>query len=161
MLDTVYLDDLRCDGSAHGRARLPARSTGRKRGFVAWTTMRPRLPRATMARSISSVSLRPDTKVAGEGGDGAPERWRCQATEAFKASEPLKTSNLWQYWREFTNGNFRPVRFFWLLVRGFVMEVVHRLGLLKPLPLRGPGGRPCRQAAEPPARRAVRVQTPG
>ena len=35
------------------------------------------------------------------------EVWRCQATEALKASEPLKTfKDPQQYWREFRNGNF-------------------------------------------------------
>ena len=39
--------------------------------------------------------------------DGEPEEvWRCQATEAFKATEPLKTSDLRQYWRELRSGNF-------------------------------------------------------
>jgi hypothetical protein len=38
---TVYLDDLRCDGSGHGRCEAGARSTGRKRGFVA--SMMPRV----------------------------------------------------------------------------------------------------------------------
>jgi hypothetical protein len=31
----------------------------------------------------------------------ASDVWRCQATDAFK---PLKTSNLAQYWPEFTEG---------------------------------------------------------
>jgi hypothetical protein len=34
------------------------------------------------------------------------EVWRCQATGA----SPLKTSNLPQYWRELTNGNFGLLR---------------------------------------------------
>jgi hypothetical protein len=78
------------------------------------------------------------TRVVGEA-DDAPELWRCQATEAFRASESLKTSNLSGYWREFSNGNFGPLRFILLAARGLVMEVADRVGLLKPLPLRGPG----------------------
>jgi hypothetical protein len=72
------------------------------------------------------------------------EVWRCQVTEAFKASEPMKASNPSQYWRELRNGNFGRLRFIGLLVRGFVMEVASRLGLLKPLPLRGSEARPRR-----------------
>jgi len=52
------------------------------------------------------------------------EVWRCQATEAFNASTPLKTSNLPQYWRELTNGNFGLLRFIGLSARGFMMEIV-------------------------------------
>ena len=44
-----------------------------------------------------------------------------------------------QYWREFRNGNFGRLRFIGLMARALVMEVAHRLGLLKPLPLHGPG----------------------
>ena len=39
------------------------------------------------------------------------EVWRCQVTESFVASSPLPTSNLSQYWRELTNGNFSLLRF--------------------------------------------------
>ena len=56
----------------------------------------------------------------------------------MRASEPLRTSNLGQYWRELRNGNFGLLRFIYLASRGFVMEVADRLGLLKPLPLHGP-----------------------
>ena len=80
------------------------------------------------------------------GGDRS-EVWRCQATDAFDASEPLKTSDLRQYWREMTNGNFSLFRFIPLLIRGFFMEVASRVGLLKPTPFRGSGGQS--KTAEP------------
>lgn len=136
---TVYLDDLRCDGSAHGRCQAACKIYWKE----AWLRRVDDSAPTPAAGDDVSVDLdrltQAGTKVAGEGGNGAPERWRCQATEASKATEAVKTSNLWQYWREFRNGNFQPVRFFALLVRGFVVEVIHRLGLLKPLPLRGRG----------------------
>ncbi len=79
------------------------------------------------------------TRTVREIGGERSEVWRCQATEAFNASTPLKTSNLSQYWRELTNGNFGRLRFIGLLTRGFIMEIARRVGLLGPLPLRGPG----------------------
>src|SRR5262249_8641826 len=79
------------------------------------------------------------TRTVRELGGERSEVWRCQATEALNASEPLKTSELGQYWRELTNGNFGLVRFIGLAARGFIMEVARRIGLLKALPLRGPG----------------------
>jgi hypothetical protein len=54
---------------------------------------------------------------------------------------PLKTSHIEQYWRELTDGNFGMCRFMILAARGFIMEIARRVGLLKPLPLRGPGRR--------------------
>ena len=73
--------------------------------------------------------------------EGADEVWRCQATDALKATEPLKTSNLAQYPRELRNGNYTLSRFLFVAARGFVLEVISRLGKLKPLPLSGPGTR--------------------
>ena len=67
------------------------------------------------------------------------EVWRCQATDALKATEPLKTSDLRQYWRELRSGNFALPHFLFALVRGFFFEVARRLRLMKALPLSGPG----------------------
>jgi hypothetical protein len=68
------------------------------------------------------------------------EVWRCQATEALKASEQLRVfKDPSQYWHEFRNGNFGRLRFIGLMFRALVMEVAHRLGLLKALPLYGLG----------------------
>ena len=66
------------------------------------------------------------------------EAWRCQATDALKFSEPLKTSNLAQYWRELRNGNFDSVPLHpscWSA--GSSWRSRAGLGLLKPLPLHG------------------------
>jgi hypothetical protein len=106
---TVYLEDLRCDGSGHGGA-------------------------ANLGH-LAQEGTRTVREVRGD----RSEVWRCQATEAFNASETLKTSQLGQYWRELTNGNFGLLRFTGLAARGFFMEIADRVGLLKPLPLRGPG----------------------
>lgn len=139
--DTVYLEDLRCDGSAHGRCQAGCRIYW-KEAWLRRVDDGGDPPGTGEADVIDLERLaQSGTRTAGEGGDDAPERWRCQATEAFNATEPLKASNLWQYWREFRNGNFQSVRLVGYLARGFVMEVAGRVGLLKPLPLRGSGGR--------------------
>ena len=52
------------------------------------------------------------------------EVWRCQATEALKASTHLRTfKDPGQYVREFRNGNFGRVRFIGLMIRALVMEI--------------------------------------
>ena len=66
------------------------------------------------------------------------EVWRCQATEALVATTPLPTSNLAQYWRELTNGNYKLIRFLIIALRGFPIEIGRRIGLIKPTPLKGP-----------------------
>jgi hypothetical protein len=144
---TVYLDDLRCDGSGHGGCQAGCKIYWKE----AWLR---RVDPASVdgeaggdgAADLERVA-QTGTRTVREVGDEPQEVWRCQATDALKASEPLKTSNLAQYWRELRNGNFGLLRFIRLAARGFVLEVAGRLGWLKPLPLRGPGSQ---QAATDP-----------
>ncbi|WP_210235491.1 hypothetical protein, partial [Mesorhizobium sp. M8A.F.Ca.ET.165.01.1.1] len=62
---------------------------------------------------VAGVATRPANPVDQSGA----QLWRCQATDALKASEPVKRRDIGQYWRELTNGNFNPIRFAALLVR--------------------------------------------
>jgi hypothetical protein len=142
MHDTVYLEDLRCDGSGHGGCQAGCRIYWKE----AWLRRVDDHAEAA-GRSGQGVAellrrARASARTVREPKDERMEVWRCQATDALKASERLKTSNLAQYWREFRNGNFGAFRFIRLSVRGFVLEVAARLGWLKPLPLQGPGGKP-------------------
>ena len=137
--DTVYLEDLRCDGSGHGGCQAGCRIywkeawlrrvDGRAAGNRTEATAVGELERRAQASTRTMREL-----------DGEPEEvWRCQATDALKATEPLKTSNLRQYWRELRSGNFALPHFLFALVRGFFFEVAGRLHLMKALPLSGPG----------------------
>jgi hypothetical protein len=136
---TVYLEDLRCDGSGHGGCQAGCKLYWKE----AWLRRIDDHSSATDESTEAAVRLeqlaQTGTRTVREVGGKRSEVWRCQATEALNASEPLKTSNLPQYWRELTNGNFRLLRFIGLAARGFIMEIASRAGLLKPLPLRGPG----------------------
>jgi hypothetical protein len=71
--------------------------------------------------------------------DGRQEVWRCQATEAFTATEPMKTSDLRQCWQELRGGNWPLFRFLVVLVRGFFMELASQARILRPTPLQGDG----------------------
>jgi hypothetical protein len=142
MYDTVYLEDLRCDGSGHGGCQAGCRIYWKE----AWLRRvddhsgpaDPNGQGVAELERLASAGTGTVREVKGE----RLAVWRCQATDALKFSERLKTSNLAQYWREFRNGNFTTLRFMRLLVRGFVMEIARRVGLLRPLPLHGPGAAP-------------------
>jgi hypothetical protein len=144
MHDTVYLEDLRCDGTGHGGCQAGCRIYWKE----AWlrrvdddSAADPSDPAdqgVTELERLARAATRIPRELKGE----REEVWRCQATDALQYSEHLKTSNLAQYWREFRNGNFAPIRYTLLLVRGFVMEVARRLRVLKALPLHGPGAAP-------------------
>ncbi len=139
---TVYLDDLRCDGSGHGGCQAGCKIYWREDWLRRVDADSPPADAGSQGVAELERVAQAGTRPTREVGDDPEKFWRCQATEAFEASEPLKTSNLAQYWRELRNGNFKLLRFIRLAARGFVMEVADRLGLLKPLPLLGPGEPP-------------------
>jgi len=136
MLDTVYLDDLRCDGSAHGGCQAGCRLYWKE----AWLR---RVDAAEPTAPTTPQEPHPQLNAVLEAGTHCvrdrEELWRCQNTESVKATTPLRTfKDPDQYWREFTNGNYSRLRFAWLAVRSFVLEVAHRLHLTDQLPIRGP-----------------------
>jgi hypothetical protein len=135
MRSTVYLDDLRCDGSAHGGCQASCRLYWKE----AWLR---RVDGQAVAPAAPAEPC-PELDAALEAGThptGAEEElWRCQNTESLKATTQVRVfKDPDQYWREFTNGNYGRLRFIYLFVRSFFMEVAHRLHLTSQLPLRGP-----------------------
>lgn len=138
MRDTVFLEDLRCDGSGHGGCQAGCKVYWKE----AW--LRRADETATPVKEPSQESEALDellvkgTRAVRESKGVHAEAWRCQATEALKASEHLRGYDLSQYWRELTNGNFNSVRFVFLFIRAMALQFANRVGLLKPLPLHGP-----------------------
>jgi hypothetical protein len=135
MRATVYLDDLRCDGSAHGGCQAGCR--------LYWKEDWLRLVDADTEPGDAPQEPCPELEAVTEAGSRTvregEERWRCQNTEALKATDHLKVfKNPDQYWREFRNGNYGRLRFVWLFLRVLVLEVAHRLGVTDQAPLRGP-----------------------
>jgi hypothetical protein len=138
--DTVYLEDLRCNGSGHGGCQAGCRIYWKE----AW--LRRIDGDAVKANNDGAAELEQRTKAGVRTVreiEGEPtEAWRCQATEALKATEPLKTSDVRQYWRELGSGNFGLLHFLRVAVPGFVLEVAGRLRLIGAFPLRGRGTQP-------------------
>ena len=138
MQSTVFLDDLRCDGSAHGGCQAGCKFYWKE----AWLRLvdvdaEPADVAEGPSPALEAVA-EAGTRIVREG--ESEEVWRCQATEALKATKQARVfKDPEQYWREFRNGNFGRVRFIGLMARAFVMEVALRLGLIKGQPLHGPG----------------------
>jgi hypothetical protein len=139
MRDTVYLEDLRCDGSGHGGCQAGCRIYWKE----AWLRRvegegEVPVPENHGAEELAARA-QASTRTVRET-EGAPaEVWRCQATEALKATEPLKTSDVRQYWRELRSGNYGLLRFLRVAVPGFLSEVASRLHLAGAVPLTGKG----------------------
>ena len=155
--DTVYLEDLRCDGSGHGGCQAGC--------LIYWKEAWLRRVDGEGQARLSDPERKPELErraQAGTNGAGAGRRvgnevWRCQATEAFTATEPLKTSDLRQYWRELRGGNFGlyPASSV-VLVRGFFMELASRARILiGPTPLQGDGHRTTRGRGSSTCSRAI------
>lgn len=136
---TVYIGDMRCDGARHGGCQAGCLIYWKE----AWLRRVDDPSRLSDSGPEGTARLEhlaeAGTHVVRNNGGEPCEAWRCQATEALNASRPMKVTHVPQYWRELTNGNFGLRRFVVLLVRGVTMEIASRLGLIRRLPLRGPG----------------------
>ena len=166
MTDTVYLEDLRCDGFGHGGCQAGCRIYWKEAwlrrvdedgsGSAQESAREPTDEAVAQLDQLARAGSRPVRSDPDDAGD----YWRCQNTEAFRATRPLKTTNLAQYWRELRNGNFAPRRFAFLLARAFVMEIGKRTRLLKPHPLHGPGTQTAPAGLNLQAGEVVRVRSP-
>jgi len=111
MRDTVFLEDLRCDGSAHDGCQA--------RCLLFWRTqwLRPiseasngspkvmsadAAPAATRKQSCTECQLHNATRAVRPDGD---VRFFCQATEHWAASEPLRPLAPWHYIQDVRTGN--------------------------------------------------------
>ena len=148
MADTVLLEDLRCDGSSHGGCQAGCRlywkeSWLRRVEPGSEPDRRNGAGPAPLAHDDSRTELeklaRDNTRTVRDL-DGAPvEAYRCQATEALRATEPLRSFDLRQYVRELTSGNVGLPRFLRVGVRAVSSMVRRRLRLLSYRPLRQSG----------------------
>jgi hypothetical protein len=139
MHDTVYLEDLRCDGSGHGGCQAGCRIYWKE----VWLRQVDGAAEPTEAATdgVSELERRAkaSTRTVRELEGDPTEVWRCQATEALKATEPLMLRDVRQYWRELRSRNYSLLRFLRVAIPGFVSEVAARLRLVGPVPLTGPG----------------------
>ena len=129
MHDIVLLDDLRCDGSAHGGCQAGCRIYWKE----SWLRrIDEDSPPGTdddgaLARlgDLAANGARVTRDVEGV----ATELYRCQATEALRASESLSAFDLSQYVRELTSGNVGWWRFLRVAARGLTAFISRSLRL--------------------------------
>lgn len=119
MYDTVHLEGMRCNGSAHGgcQAQCPIfwkESWLKRVGEKAQPGATANASRAGSAAAmtperLAGLTQRPasaDQSEAGQSGAAASEpRYRCQATDLLLASQPMRWWDLRQYWRDVWSGN--------------------------------------------------------
>ena len=111
MESAVHLEDLRCDGAAHGGCQAQCLLFWKE----AWLKRvdGPAGPGAeadsdeSAARSERLVTRTPDVIDEGTQApeDDGIERFRCQATELQRATTPIAWWEPGQYWRDISSGN--------------------------------------------------------
>lgn len=92
--DTVFLEDLRCDGAAHGGCQRECLLMWKE----AWLRRPTEGPRQAPAPRATNASSPPPAAAKGDG-------FFCQSTELLAASEPLAAWRPGQYLRDLATGN--------------------------------------------------------
>lgn len=134
MDNTVFLEDLRCGGAAHGGCAAECRIYWKE----SWLRLGDAGPEAADPTSAAALLDRISRHTT-QSDDDQVTRYRCQATQAVAASFPLSKVDLRSYAREFVVGNVSLPRLFRVLARAAVMDPARKLRLLPAAPLRGPG----------------------
>jgi hypothetical protein len=128
MRSTVHLEDLRCDGSGHDGCQLGCRIYWREEWLrPAGTGNDGAAGGAEAAAELEALALRA-TKTRRERDGMEVEAYRCQATEAVAASEPLDKYDPRQFVREVSAGNAGPLHVARVLVHALWFKVLRHLG---------------------------------
>ena len=127
--NTVVLDDLRCDGSGHGGCQAECRYYWNE----AWLRRVDSLDAPSRAQDPAAVRelrnrITPGTVQTTPVGEEI--RYRCQATEAAKASEEMSNFDPRPYLRELTTANVPLKRFARVMARAVVWQPKHKLDRL-------------------------------
>jgi hypothetical protein len=138
MRDAVMLEDLRCDGAAHGGCQAECRFFWKEawlRPVDASAPSAPAAPAADVNALVerASLALRWTADVEGK----KEERWRCQATQLHQASERLIVWDPRPYVREYTSGNVDLPKFLRVTARAAIQEPMRKLGLIPEVHLPG------------------------
>ncbi len=135
MPDVVLLDDLRCDGAAHGGCQAACRIYWKEAwlsrdadGGVSDTESDPAFERLRELASRNTHWMNSNTIAA--------DVYRCQATEFLRATEPLGWWDVRSFFREVSCRNVSVWTFTKVIVRIVVDEVGRRLHLWTTAPFR-------------------------
>jgi hypothetical protein len=100
MDNTVHLEGLRCDGSAHGGCQAGCQLFWREEWLR--PASEPQPAASTTTNETAMAKLMPKTHRTNDSGESV---YRCQATDVRRASRPLPQYDPRQYVRDLTSGN--------------------------------------------------------
>src|SRR5215217_7874499 len=100
MDNTVHLEGLRCDGSAHGGCQAGCLLFWREEWLSPASETQPAASASTNETALSTLTS--NTHRINDSGESV---YRCQATDVRRASRPLPQYDPRQYIRDLTSGN--------------------------------------------------------
>jgi hypothetical protein len=128
---TVLLDDLRCDGAAHGGCQAGCRLYWKDAWLRRVSTNAP-------SRALSDATARRELEKLAQANATRPSDdktvFRCQATEFFRGTEPIAWNDIGSLFGEFTCGNVGPLRLVRVGVRVFRTELQRKTRRLRHSP---------------------------
>jgi hypothetical protein len=147
--NTVLLEDLRCDGSGHDGCQAECRLFWKE----AWVRRVKDSQAAPRADRDADTRLTEVTTRSSAYTDNTQRqsvvRYRCQATELFRATYQLKVWDPRPYLKEYVNGNVGLRSFLRVLGRAVVLQSMRKAGLRPHIVLPGSGTTKGTAMAEP------------
>ena len=129
--DSVLLDDLRCDGGAHGGCEAECRLFWKE----AW--LKPVESSMPVAVPLADGEMYEKLRKLAEANVRRRDLYSCQATELLRATERLRTFDPRPYLREYTSGNVPLGTFVKVAARAAVEQPLVKLKILGGPPLHG------------------------
>jgi hypothetical protein len=126
MPNTVLLDDLRCDGSAHGGCEAGCRLYWKEAWLRRISADAPRGPAPSDALRELEERVSMNTRAARN--EAEVEAYRCQATEFLRGTESLRWYDPRSFIRELTCGNVGIGRWCQVTSRAALNAIATRLG---------------------------------
>ena len=124
--DTVFLDDLRCSGAVHGGCQAECRIYWKEAWLVKAEAGTNSI--SSSVEGVSALERLTEASTTVEGGDH--DVFRCQATEAIRATEAIPSVfSPGQYARELSCGNIGAWEFISVAIRALSWKAGVMLGM--------------------------------
>jgi hypothetical protein len=129
--DTVLLDDLRCDGSAHAGCDAQCRIYWKEAWLCPADPSENERPAEVVQAGAFAELQQLVLRNVGSASENGERVFRCQATELIRGSEPVGWWSPRSFLHEVTGGNMSVLEFVRVMSRVVLEEVGRRLHVVK------------------------------
>ena len=136
MTQTVHLDDLRCDGSAHGGCQAACLLFWKESWLRRVDSPEPPAAHTSQVQDSQVLALEAGTK-AHDDPPGGEIRYRCQATQIREATTPMRWWDPRQYARDLLSGNVTLTRMLRVIGSAMLRAIQRKIGRSPDAPIMG------------------------